>query len=153
VLGCAGRLWARRLGGAGQGGRVVVNGGNCRWGDVNWLHHLNVLDAPVASGGPARRIHRRLGHWLYARDDRAALGMAGVIITTCERNKRDLVEWLGTPPERVHVVYYGTDPEVFRPAAAGERAALRARFGWDADRPLFAFVGALGDRRKGFDTL
>jgi glycosyltransferase involved in cell wall biosynthesis len=131
----------------------VVNGGNCRWSDVNWLHHLNVRDAPVVSGSPARRIHRHLGHWLYSRDDRAALRMAGVIVTTCERNKRDLIDWLGTPSERVHVIYYGTDPEVFRPAALGEREALRARFGWPVDRPVFAFVGALGDRRKGFDTL
>ena len=151
VLGRAGRAWARRVGGAG--GRVVVNGGNCRWGDVNWLHHLNVLDAPNASGGLARRLHRRLGYWLYSRDDRAALRMARLIVTTCERNKRDLLEWLGIPAERVRVVYYGTDPEVFRPAAAGEREALRARFGWPADRPIVAFVGALGDRRKGFDTL
>jgi glycosyltransferase involved in cell wall biosynthesis len=132
---------------------VVVNGGNCRWGDVNWLHHLNVLDAPNASGGIARRLHRRLGYWLYSREDRAALRMARRIVTTCERNKRDLLEWLGTPEERVRVVYYGTDPEVFRPAAPGEREALRDRFGWPVDRPMLAFVGALGDRRKGFDTL
>src|SRR5829696_552542 len=151
VLGRTGRAWARRIGGAG--GRVVVNGGNCRWGDVNWLHHLNALDAPNASGGLARRLHRRLGYWLYSREDRAALRMARVVVTTCERNKRDLVDWLGTPPERVRVVYYGTDPEAFRPAEAGEREALRERFGWPVDRPLVAFVGALGDRRKGFDTL
>jgi glycosyltransferase involved in cell wall biosynthesis len=28
-----------------------------------------------------------------------------------------------------------------------------ARLGWDDQRPTLAFVGALGDRRKGFDTL
>lgn len=151
VLGQAGRSWARRIG--GMGGRVVVNGGNCRWGDVNWLHHLNVLDLPNTSGGLGRRLHRRLGHWLYSRDDRAALQAARVIVTTCERNKQDLVDWLGVDPDRVRVVYYGTDPEVFHPAAPGEREALRARFGWPLDRPLLAFVGALGDRRKGFDTL
>jgi glycosyltransferase involved in cell wall biosynthesis len=151
VLGRAGRAWARRIDGAG--GRVVVNGGNCRWGDVNWLHHLNVLDLPNASGSLGRRFHRRLGYWLYAREDRAALRMARVVVTTCERNKRDLVEWLGIDPDRVRVVYYGTDPDVFHPAAGGEREALRARFGWPLDRPMLAFVGALGDRRKGFDTL
>lgn len=155
VLARAGRAWARRLGRAGgEGrGRVVVNGGNCRWGDVNWLHHLNVLDAPNASGGVLRRLHRRAAYRLYSRDDRAALRVARLIVTTCERNKRDLIDWLGIAPERVHVVYYGTDPEVFRPAAEGEREALRARFGWPVDRPQLAFVGALGDRRKGFDTL
>jgi len=151
VLGHAGRTQARQIERAG--GRVVVNGGNCRWGDVNWLHHLNVLDLPNTSGNWGRRFHRRLGHWLYSRDDRAALPMARIIVTTCERNKRDLVDWLGIDPDRVRVVYYGTDPEVFHPPAPGEREALRTRFGWPVNRPLLAFVGALGDRRKGFDTL
>lgn len=150
VLARAGRAQARKF---GPETRVIVNGGNCRWDDVNWLHHLNYLDSPPAMGSPARRIHRQLGYWMYSRDDRAALNMARVIITTCERNKSDLIHWLGTDPGRVHVIYYGTDPETFRPGAPGERESLRAKFGWPADRPLFAFVGALGDRRKGFDTL
>lgn len=136
-----------------QGARVIVNGGNCRFADVNWLHHLNVLDAPRTSGGLVRQIHRRLSYHLYVREDRAALNMARLIITTCERNKTDLMHWLGTPAERVHTIYYGTDPEVFHPASPTHRAALREKFGWPADRPVVAFVGALGDLRKGFDTL
>src|SRR6185312_6730927 len=36
----AGRRQARRI--AARGGTVIVNGGNCQWGDINWLHHLNV---------------------------------------------------------------------------------------------------------------
>jgi glycosyltransferase involved in cell wall biosynthesis len=51
------------------------------------------------------------------------------------------------------VVYYGTDPERFHLITAAERAAARARLGWNNDRPVAVFVGALGDRRKGFDTL
>jgi glycosyltransferase involved in cell wall biosynthesis len=151
VLSRAGRRCAARLG--ARGGRVVVNGGNCRWGDVNWVHYLSVLDVSASAGGIGRRVHKYLSHRLNTREDRAALTMARVIVTTCERNKRDLVEWLGIPAERVHVIYYGTDPDVFRPAGPGERAALRERLGWPQDRPMVAFVGALGDRRKGFDTL
>ena len=151
VLGRAGRRRASRVGTSGT--RVVVNGGNCRWGDVNWLHHLNVLDPPRSAGPWARRLWRRLGYRVFVREDRAALRLARVIITTCERNKRDLIDWLGTPADRVQVVPYGTDPDVFRPAAEGERASLRERFGWPTDRPVLAFIGALGDRRKGFDTL
>jgi glycosyltransferase involved in cell wall biosynthesis len=151
LLSLAGRRWASRIG--GRGCRVVVNGGNCRWGDVNWLHYLGVLDVSRSAGGISRRVHKSLSYRLYTHEDRAALRIARVIITTCERNKRDLIEWLGMPAERVHTVFYGTDPEVFHPAGPAERAALRERFGWPEDRPLVAFVGALGDRRKGFDTL
>jgi glycosyltransferase involved in cell wall biosynthesis len=34
-----------------------------------------------------------------------------------------------------------------------ERAAFRSKIGWKNDRPIVVFIGALGDRRKGFDTL
>jgi glycosyltransferase involved in cell wall biosynthesis len=57
------------------------------------------------------------------------------------------------PPERVHTVYYGIDPVRFRPATDAERTAARATLGWNDDRPSLAFVGALGDLRKGLDTL
>jgi glycosyltransferase involved in cell wall biosynthesis len=64
-----------------------------------------------------------------------------------------VIAHLAVVPERVVTVYYGTDPATFRPPTAAERAEARARLGWADDRPAVAFVGALGDRRKGFDTL
>jgi glycosyltransferase involved in cell wall biosynthesis len=81
--------------------------------------------------------------------------MARLVIANSERTRRDLIDRLGVPPGRVHTVYYGADPERFRPPAPEERAAARARLGWaESDgRPAAAFVGALGDERKGFDTL
>jgi glycosyltransferase involved in cell wall biosynthesis len=151
VLSYRGRRLAKST--AARGSRVVVNGGNCRFGDVNWLHHLNVLDLPRTSGGLQRRVHRHLAYRLYIREDRAALRMARQIITTCERNKADLLGWLDVPPERVHTVYYGTDPAIFHPPGPGDREAIRERLGWPTDLPVVAFVGALGDLRKGFDTL
>jgi len=138
---------------AAEGGRVVVNGGNCRFGDVNWLHHINALDPPRTSGGPLRRLHRSASYRLFVREDRAALREARRVVTTCHRNKADLIDWLGTDPGRIDVIPYGADPDAHRPAGPEERAALRARFGWPSGCPVFLFVGALGDRRKGFDTL
>ena len=147
-----GRREARRV--AARGGDVVVNGGNCQWGDVNWLHHLNVLDRPAPVGSPQRRLKRVLNYRLAVMTDRAALRKARLTITTCERNKRDLLEWIDLPSERVAVVYLGTDPSLFYPASHEERAATREALGLPMDRPVLAFVGALGeDRRKGFDTL
>ena len=37
--------------------------------------------------------------------------------------------------------------------SSAERASARQELGWIADRPVVLFVGALGDRRKGFDRL
>lgn len=137
-----------------EGGRVVVNGGNCRWGDVNWVHHVHAADAPRVVGGLPRRLKNRLTYQIHVNEERAAIRRARLIVTSCEPTRRDVLERIGgIRPEIIHTAYYGIDPTVFRPADPGARAAIRARFGWAADRPKVAFVGALGDRRKGFDTL
>jgi glycosyltransferase involved in cell wall biosynthesis len=147
-----GRRWAARI--AARGGHVLVNGGNCLWGDVNWVHHVNVLDVPRTGGvGPLRRIKNRLAHRIHVAEERAAVPMARVVVTTCERTKRDIVAHLGAAPQVVHVAHLGIDAANFRPAGPEERATIRGRMGWPAERPKVAFVGALGDRRKGFDTL
>ncbi|HEX5724377.1 MAG TPA: glycosyltransferase family 4 protein, partial [Longimicrobiaceae bacterium] len=86
-------------------------------------------------------------------DERAAVRRARVVIANSRRTGRDAVERLGAAPERVHAVYYGTDPERFRPPSPEERAAARAALGVEGDTSVAVFVGALGDRRKGFDTL
>jgi glycosyltransferase involved in cell wall biosynthesis len=75
------------------------------------------------------------------------------IVANSEQTRAALIERLGVPAERVRTVYYGIDAERFKPATAAERAAAKARLGWNDDRPTVAFVGALGDLRKGFDTL
>src|SRR5688500_10952457 len=37
LLDRAGCAWASRI--AARSGRVVVNGGNCSWSDINWIHY------------------------------------------------------------------------------------------------------------------
>jgi glycosyltransferase involved in cell wall biosynthesis len=147
----AGRRRARRV--ARGGGRVVVNGGNCDWGDANWVHYVHAAWAPRQDGGPARRLKGRLARRLALASERAALRRARVVVANSERTRAALVEGLGLPPGRVHTAYYGADPALFRPRTPAERAAARARLGWPADRPVVAFIGAMGDLRKGFDTL
>ncbi len=55
--------------------------------------------------------------------------------------------------DRTHVVYYGIDAARFGAIDADERAAARRALACRRTRPLALFVGALGDRRKGFDTV
>jgi glycosyltransferase involved in cell wall biosynthesis len=155
LLDRAGRRRARRL--APRGARVVVNGGNCRWGDVNWVHYVHAAWRPRVGpgGGALRRLKRAAADRRFRRDERAVVGRARVVVANSERTRRDVIEHLGAPPERVHTVYYGADPERFRPPTPAERAGARGALGWGEDdaRPAVAFVGALGDARKGFDTL
>jgi glycosyltransferase involved in cell wall biosynthesis len=150
LLGWAGRRWARRL--AREGFRVVVNGGNCRWPDVNWVHYVHAASRAPAVGGWARRARCRSQHALNVRRERSALRESRVVICNSRRTAAEVVDRVGVAPDRVRVVYLGIDPGRFPPITPAERAAARARLQWD-DRPWVGFVGHLGNRVKGFDTL
>ncbi|HEV3257734.1 MAG TPA: glycosyltransferase family 4 protein [Gemmataceae bacterium] len=151
LLARSGRRWARRL--ATEGARTVVNGGNCRWADVNWVHYVHAAYRPHAAGSALYRLKTRATHHYALAAERSALAGARLVVCNSERTRRDVVERLGVPEARAHVVYYGADASRFAPVTAAERGAARRALGWDDERPLVVFVGALGDRRKGFDTL
>lgn len=145
-----GSRWARRL--QERGAHVVVNGGNCAWPDVNWVHYVHAAYDRERESSGMRRVRWQLTHRQWLRDERRALGRARVVIANSRRTAQDLIEHLAIKPDRIHVVYYGTDAALFHPVAPSERAALRTAIGWPSDRPVALFIGALGDRRKGLDT-
>ena len=78
---------------------------------------------------------------------------ARVIIANSERTKQDILANLDVQSERVKTIYYGIDPIIFYPASVEERTQLRHNLNWVENKPIAVFIGALGDRRKGFDTL
>lgn len=151
LLNRVGQREAKRI--AKRGGRVIVNGGNCRYGDVNWVHYVHAAYHPTIATGTLRRLKGEFNHRRNRRNERAALGRANVIIANSERTRRDVIDRLQVSESRVHTIYYGIDPTRFGAITGEQRAEARAHFGWEANRPLVAFIGALGDRRKGFDTL
>lgn len=132
---------------------VVANGGNCACADVNWVHYVHATYVPSHDGGVVLQTKQQLAHRLFLRDERRAIGTARIVIANSQRTATDLTERVGIDPARVRVIYYGIDPDEFRPAAVDERRQLRSVLGWSQDRPVVLFIGALGDRRKGFDTL
>jgi glycosyltransferase involved in cell wall biosynthesis len=135
-------------------GRVaaLANGGNFP-ARATWLHYVHAAYRPEIAGRPLRRMVERAARWKALRDERHVASRARVVIANSELTARHAVELLAADPARVHTVYYGADPERFRPPSADERAAARAALGAEGDAPAVVFVGALGDRRKGFDTL
>ncbi len=151
LLAAAGRRVWQHL--QDRGGRAVVNGGNCQVAGANWVHYVHAAYAPQVVGSAPRRARHRLARQQAIAAERRALQDAAVVICNSVRTRRDVVDRVGVPAERVAVVYYGTDPARFSAIAADERAAARARLGLAGDRPLVGFIGALGDRRKAFDTL
>ena len=133
--------------------RLLANGGNYDSRDTNWVHYVHAAYTPAVAGSPLRQVVGRWAHRRFVADERRALRQARVVVTNSDRTRSDVVEHAGAAPERVHTVYYGTDADHHRPPTAAERIAARATLGWHDDVPGVAFVGALGDRRKGFDIV
>lgn len=132
---------------------AVVNGGNCVLpGAVNWVHYVHAAFAPNPPPGRLRRAFAAFKRKKALREERDAVRAARVVIANSELTKRHVVELLGVAADRVRVVYYGTDPAKFPAVTPAERAESRAALGW-GDSPWAVYVGSMGDRRKGFDTL
>jgi glycosyltransferase involved in cell wall biosynthesis len=133
--------------------QVVANGGNCTWPGIDWVHYVHAAYDPRdgASLGP-RLLAGAQRRYVLDRE-RRAIRQARAVICNSARTRRDVVERLGVAPERAHLVYYGTDAAQFAAVTEGERARARAELNATDGRLTALFVGALGDRRKGFDAL
>lgn len=152
LLAAKGRRVGKQV--ADAGGRVIVNGGNCRFADVNWVHYLHAAYcSPSSSLSAVRQLKRRVELPLNLRAERRALSAARFVICNSRRTQADAIEKIGVAPSKTHVVYYGNDATTFYPADQSARTALRERLGLPLNRPIATFIGALGDRRKGFDVL
>jgi glycosyltransferase involved in cell wall biosynthesis len=149
----AGRDVARRVCRGRPGTRVLVNGGNCDWPDLNWVHYVHHAWQEVPPQAPWwYRVKGQVAAAVFQRYERQALLRARLVLTNSERTRRDVLR-LGVDPARVHNIYLGAESGWHR-ASAEERAAARARLGCAVDRPLVVFLGGLGhDQRKGMDTL
>ncbi len=71
-------------------------------------------------------------------------------ITSCSGDLGARLAAVGAPPERVTVVPYGVDADVFHPGANGTE--VRARLGIEPDQPVIFTLGRMVFK-KGFDIL
>ena len=100
---------------------------------------------PLAAPLPRRLVGASVAlRNLLLRDADAFVAMSLLI-------REELVA-AGVPSERVAWIPHGVDTERFRPVAAGERQALRERFGLPAAARIVVYTGRLL-KGKGLDTL
>lgn len=78
------------------------------------------------------------------------LRRASALVAISQYTKRTLVEHLGLPSGRIHVVYPAVDPQKFRPWDVPD--AFRARYGLGTDQQYVLYVGS-DDPRKNLSTL
>ncbi len=82
---------------------------------------------------------------LSAWMERTAIESADAIIAVSQETRRDVLRLFAVPPERVHVIHNGIDPDEYIPTA---KAEALVRHGIDAARPFLLFVGRI-TRQKG----
>jgi glycosyltransferase involved in cell wall biosynthesis len=141
---------ARRLGGDT---RLLSNGGNTRWPSPTWIHYLHAAHVPQIASGVRARAVAAIGRRLFLAREQETLARAPAVICNSARTAADVRRHYGIPAERLRVVYYGTDPHTFGAVTIEERVQARRALGLDPTRRTALFVGALSDRRKGFDLL
>ena len=143
------RRQARAL---GPSARVLVNGGNAT-GQATWVHYVHAAHEPRVEASLRSRLSASIGRHYYLARERAVVSAARLIICNSERTASDVQRHYGVPSGRLQVVYYGVDQELFGAVTPDERRTVRAALGIDPGRRAALFIGALGDRRKGFDRL
>ena len=152
LLGTKALAIAKRL--SKQGNlRVIVNGGNCPWADINWVHYVHAADQVENRSSLVARLKKQFDRQIALRTEKIALQRSRIAIANSGLTQKHLIDLLDLEPSKIQTVYLGTDPTVFYPATVAERQSLRLEYGWEIDRTIVTFIGALGDRRKGFDSL
>ena len=139
-----GARWRERRAPA-SGARVVVNGGNCLWPDINWVHAVTRPGRSSTTGAVVEPIPQpRLK--AAASRARAAPCAGAVVIANSEATRRAADRTRRRRPRASRSI---SDPNR-RGAGAGERRVGARRARTAADAPVVAFVGALGsDINKG----
>jgi len=157
LLNLYGQRVAHRLARSGPRPLVVVNGGNCRtpFATINWTHYVHAAWEPEANPGQglARSLKTRLARRAFLSHEKTAFRQAPLIVANSHLTANQVHDMHQVPPDRIHVIHYGSDPATFGPVAAEERRQSRQMLGLQHDTPTILFVGALGDSRKGFDIL
>jgi glycosyltransferase involved in cell wall biosynthesis len=142
----------RQRGTLGPAAHVLVNGGNAP-GPATWVHYLHAAYEPRSMASLRSRVSASVGRGYYMSRERAVLSRASVVICNSQRTADDVHRCYRVAESRLRVVYYGVDPALFGPTTAEQRTGARAALGVAPQRRVALFIGALGDRRKGFDAL
>ena len=146
------RAAVRQARALGPSAHVLMNGGNGVFGSPIWIHYLHAAYEPEVRASVRSRLSSSAGRQYYLRREREAIMSAPLVICNSRQTAQDVARCYGLPASRMHVVYYGSDASSFGPITAAERRAAKAAIGVAEDRLVALFIGALGDRRKGFDV-
>lgn len=136
----------------GASTHTLVNGGNAT-GPATWIHYLHAAHEPRVESSLQRRASSAVAHRYYLARERRVISRAALVICNSRRTAADVRQHYGIGDARLRVVYYGIDARTFGALSPESRRAAREALGIAPERRVALFIGALGDRRKGFDAL
>ena len=141
---------------AGRRRQVVANGGNCDGArrQLGPLRPRRRYSPEGPLGAALRRLKGLVSHRCTWSASGAALRRARIIVANSERTRQDMLAGdRGGPSRGSTSSIWAATPRAFPPTSPELRRESRAALGWPGGAAVALFVGALGDRRKGFDTL
>lgn len=104
---------------------------------VTTVHHPIQVDRNLELAGA--RGWRRLGlhRWYgFTRMQRRVAARLPEVVTVSESSRREIVEYLGVPAERIHTIPIGADSDLFSPDPANAKVPGRIVTTASADVPL-----------------
>lgn len=102
------------------------------------VHDLIPLLLPAYRGGVQHRLYTALAGQTARR--------AAAVLTVSQASKRDIVQHLGIPPSRVHVVYHGPNQEGRAAPDGVHLAAVRAKYALPPR--FFLYLGGFDARKN-----
>jgi hypothetical protein len=155
ALDVVGRRVARAVTAEFPGARIVVNGGNCLWHDVNWVHSVHhAWPTILANSTPLWfRGKERVSKFTSRAREKRAITKSRLVIANSERTRQDVMRCFKLDSSRIVRIYLGADP-TRKNVTPEERERARAWLNLSATRKVMSFVGALGhDQNKGLETI
>jgi len=108
-----------------------------RSSSVTFIHDVAFLRHPETVGGNLNLLTRNMGRWV---------ARTSLVATVSQSSRDDISRYLGVVPERIVVIPWGVDRDVFRARGEAEVAALRDRLGLP-DRYIL-YVGNIEPRKN-----
>lgn len=101
-----------------------------------------VLSDMYKADKPSWRFH-------FARFlEKRAIQNASLILAISEHTAKDVVRYLGVPPERIVVTHLGIDESFFRACLTEPEVSVRVRYGIPEHRPIVLYVGGIDQRKN-----
>lgn len=91
-------------------------------------------------------LFKPIDRWIYGLKFKYACRHSDAIIAVSDCTKRDIVEFFGTDPDKISVIYQGCDPQFARLYSQEQKEACRTKY--NLPKRFISSVGTLEERKN-----